>query len=68
VTAFRERRDECDYFRGEDPFDAKRAAFLTDALARTCTGTDAELKGLRTRYARNPRILALLAGYEDEAE
>lgn len=68
VTAFRERRDECDHFRGEEPYDAERAAFLNDALARTCTGTDAELKALRTRYARNPGVLALLAGYEDEAE
>ncbi|MCC2976434.1 hypothetical protein LK533_07075 [Sphingomonas sp. PL-96] len=68
VVAFRERRDECDHFRGEDPYDAERAAFLSEALARTCTGTDAELKALRARYAANAAILAALADYEDEAE
>lgn len=68
VAAFRERRDECDHFRGEDPYDAERAAFLSEALTRTCTGTDAELKALRARYAGDPRVLAALADYEDEAE
>lgn len=68
VVAFRERRDECDHFRGEDPYDEERAAFLSEALTRTCTGTDAELKALRARYAGDPRVLAALAEYEDEAE
>ncbi|MBB3910176.1 hypothetical protein [Sphingomonas desiccabilis] len=68
VAAFRERRDECDHFRGEDPYDEERAAFLSEALTRTCTGTDAALKALRARYAGDPRVLAALADYEDEAE
>jgi hypothetical protein len=68
VAAFRERRDECDHFRGEDPYDEERAAFLSEALERTCTGTDAELKALRARYAGDPRVFAMLAEYEDEAE
>jgi hypothetical protein len=68
VAAFRERRDECDHFRGEDPYDEERAASLSEALERTCTGTDAELKALRARYAGDPRVLAMLAEYEDEAE
>ena len=68
VAAFRERRDECDHFRGEDPYDEERAAFLSEALTRTCTGTDAELKALRARYAGDPRVVAALADYEDEAE
>lgn len=68
VLAFRERRDECDHFRGEDPYDAERGAFLSAALERTCTGTDAELKTLRTRYAADAIVLAALADYEDQAE
>ena len=42
VIAFRDRRDACDHFRGEDPYDAKRGAFLAAEMARTCTGTDRE--------------------------
>lgn len=68
VAAFRERSDECDHFRGEDPYDEERAAFLSEALTRTCTGTDAELKALRAQYAGDPRVLTALAEYEDEAE
>ena len=68
VVAFRQRRDECDHFRGEEPYDAKRAAFLRAALARTCKGTDAELAALRKRYAGNPAALRALAGYEPTVE
>lgn len=68
VVAFRQRRDECDHFRGEEPYDAKRAAFLRAALARTCKGTDVELAALRKRYAGNPAALRALAGYEPNVE
>ena len=68
VVAFRRRRDECDHFRGEEPYDATRAAFLRAALARTCKGTDAQLAALRKRYAGNAALLRALAGYESNVE
>lgn len=68
VVAFRAKRDECDQFRGEEPYDAERAAFLEKALERTCSGTDAELKALRTRYASDAAAIKALAGYEDAIE
>jgi hypothetical protein len=68
VAAFVADRDGCDHFRGEDPYDAKRAAFLAKALERLCTGSDRKLAALRTHYAANARILARLADYEDRIE
>lgn len=68
VVAFRTRRDECDHFRGEEATDADRAAFLGEALERSCKGSDAELKALRVRYAGDAAATAALADYEDEIE
>jgi hypothetical protein len=68
VVTFRAKRDECDHFRGEEPTDAARAAFLEKALERTCQGTDAALKALRKRHAENPAAIAALASYEDDIE
>jgi hypothetical protein len=68
IIAFREKRDACDHFRGEEPYDAKRAAFLAAELARTCTGTDRELAALRKRFAGNAKAIAALKDYEDKIE
>jgi hypothetical protein len=68
VAAFVADRDACDHFRGEEPYDAKRAAFLASALERLCTGSDRKLAALRARYAADARILARLADYEDRIE
>ena len=68
IVAFRERRDACDHFRGEDAYDAKRAAFLAAEVARTCTGSDRALADLRKHYASDARALAALKDYEDKIE
>lgn len=68
ILAFRAKRDDCDHFRGEEPYDAKRAAFLKAALARTCTGTDKALAALRKRYVGQPALLDVLKAYEDRIE
>ena len=68
VVAFRAKRDECDHFRGEEPSDPERAAFLEQALQRTCTGSDAALQALRKRHADRPAVIAALASYEDGIE
>lgn len=68
VVAFRAKRDECDHFRGEEPTDPARVAFLTKAMERTCTGTDAALIALRKRHAGEPAVLSALASYEEEVE
>jgi hypothetical protein len=68
VASFIERRDACDHFRGEEPFDAKRAAELRIRLAETCTGTDKKLSALRRKYARDPKVMHRLSRYEDSVE
>ena len=68
VTSFMVDRDGCDHFRGEEPYDAERAAFLEENIRELCTGTDAKLARLRARYANDPDVIAALANYEDQVE
>ena len=50
AASFKAKRDRCDHFRGEEPYDAARARFLADRVARDCR--DVDLDGERLR--RNP--------------
>lgn len=68
VTSFMVVRDSCDHFRGEEPYDGERRVFLTESVARLCTGTDARLATLRRRYADDPSVVSALRGYEDRIE
>ena len=68
VVAFHEKRSLCDHFRGEEPYDAQRAAFLKAELARTCAGSDQALANMRQRYAADPKVIASLQPYEDRIE
>lgn len=68
VVAFVERRELCDHFRGEDPYDAERAAELRAAMAKNCAGTDRELATLRRKYAADRRVIRRLARFEDTVE
>jgi hypothetical protein len=68
VIAFIEKRDACDHFRGEEPYDAERGEILNKAVAQSCAGTDEMLKSLRYSYKDNTDILAKLKKYEDNIE
>jgi hypothetical protein len=68
VKAFIARRDLCDHFRGEEPYDQERKAFLDQKLEETCTGTDAALKGIRRKYRDNSEVIAALWDYDDVVE
>lgn len=68
VTAFMVDRDGCDHFRGEEPYDAERRAYIAENVAELCTGTDARLATLRRRYAEDPAVMAALKGYEERVE
>jgi hypothetical protein len=68
VAAFIQRRDACDHLRGEEPYDAARAAELKRGLAENCTGTDRELAALRRKYAAQARVMKRLSRYEDQVE
>jgi hypothetical protein len=68
VAMFKKHRDLCDHFRGEEPYDAERRAFLEESLKKYCTGTDQELASLRTKYKNNVVVLKVLSAYEDAIE
>lgn len=65
VRPFIIKRQGCDHFRGEPPYDAERQKFLTEQIQSLCTGTDAELKRLRVKYANHPETIAALSEFED---
>ncbi|MEM1132249.1 MAG: hypothetical protein AAGH53_04875 [Pseudomonadota bacterium] len=68
VRRFIVRRQGCDHFRGEPPYDEQRAEFLAKQIEETCTGTDAELAGLRRKYDDYAAIIAALSDFEDSIE
>jgi hypothetical protein len=74
VRVFIERREGCDHFRGEpvpEPADdpkGERRRQIESALAKLCTGTDAELARLRARYRDDAAVTAALADFEDDIE
>jgi hypothetical protein len=68
VEDFRERRDGCDDFLGEEPYDEERRAFLTEKINELCRGADNEFAELRVRYAGNKAVLELLEDYEDRID
>ncbi|WP_028056018.1 hypothetical protein [Sphingobium bisphenolivorans] len=68
VARYMVDRDSCDHFRGEEPYDAERRAFLEENIAELCIGTDAKLAMLRRRYAANGTVIAALRGYESRIE
>lgn len=68
VTEFMVARDSCDHFRGEEPYDAERRAYIAENIAELCRGTDIKLALLRQRYASDPSVMAALRSYEDKIE
>ena len=67
VANFMERRDLCDHFRGEDPYNEERRKFLEENLKKYCTGTDKELASLKAKH-NNAAVLKALANYEERIE
>ena len=74
VRVFLERREGCDHFRGEPVPDAaddpggERRRQIETALRELCTGTDAELTRLRTRYRDDASVGAALEVFESDIE
>ena len=68
VAEFNERRDLCEHFLGEEPYDEERRKFLEEKLKKYCTGTDKVLSSLRTKYRNNKTVLKALADYGENIE
>lgn len=67
VVKFVERRDACDYFRGEvvNVDDRKRLKDIIRKANSLCRGTDKQLAKLRKKYAANAAVVEGLKDYED---
>jgi hypothetical protein len=68
VASFKERRDACDHFRGEESYDQERRKFLVESLEKYCTGTDRELAALKAKYKSNKTVIDVLREYEEKIE
>lgn len=68
VVAYIERRNECEHFIGEEPYDEARRKYLTRVIRETCTGSNRDLAALRAKYRSRPEILEALADFYDLAE
>ncbi|MCL1633680.1 hypothetical protein M2650_03345 [Luteimonas sp. SX5] len=68
VVAFISRRDDCEHFLGEEPYDAERREYLAKTVRELCTGSNEELAALRGKYRNNEAVIQALSGYERIAE
>ena len=68
LVRFIERRDGCEHFRGEEPYDEERRQFLVAKMNEFCTGTDEQLARLTKKYGANTRVMEKLNEYETQIE
>jgi len=70
VDAFVARREVCDHLRGEfpDPPNPERVKEITDGVKEYCTGTDAKLAALKSKYAKDYEAVAKLNTFEPRIE
>ena len=64
VERFIDRRDKCDHFRGEEPYDEERGEFLHRRMVEFCNGTDKQLAELKQKYQGNKAVTERLNRYE----
>jgi hypothetical protein len=68
VARFVERRDGCDHFRGEEPYDDERRRFLEQRIRKLCIGTDRTLANLKKKYRDDRPVMDRLNAYEPKIE
>lgn len=68
VARFVKERDICEHFRGEEPYDAKRGAYIAQQSVRYCKGTDRKLAALKLKYPKDTTVQAALQNYEAKIE
>ncbi len=62
VGVFLERRAECGHWAGEEPYDKARGRQIAAAVrALKCGRLEADERALRRTYAKQPKVLRLLA-------
>jgi hypothetical protein len=68
VERYVERRDGCDHFRGEEPYDQERRIFLEKNMIELCAGTDKQLARLKKKYTKNREVMEKLNMFEKQIE
>lgn len=68
VARYVEKRDGCDHFRGEEPYDEERRQFLLKRMTELCVGTDKRLAALKKKYRNDAAVMKKLDEYEPEIE
>ena len=68
MTRFIERREACDHFRGEAPYDAERREFLEQQTQKYCAGTDKRLAELKKKYQGETALTTKPEAYEAHIE
>lgn len=68
VARYVERREACDHWRGEDGYDAGRAAEILWAVCQSCPGSDDGLARLKKKYSANQAVQRRLADFEPNIE
>lgn len=70
IINFIEKRDQCDYFRGEisGESDIDNARDINIQLDKYCKGTDETLAELKNKYKNNKEITDKLNSYESKIE
>ena len=64
VQHFIVNHSDCEHWAGEEPYDATRRREIDRGITASCKGLDASAVTLRKRYAKHPRIRAVLRNYE----
>lgn len=68
VDSFIATREDCDHWRGEDPYDKEREAEINWNVCQTCLGTDEQLASLKKKYANNAAVISVLSEFELKVE
>lgn len=62
IADYARRRASCEHWAGEEPYDAKRRAFLKQHIREDCTGLSVQYRWLHDeRFAGDAKALAQLA-------
>ncbi len=68
VKNFVEKREGCDHWRGEYSENKERQKQIQKEVSRLCTGSDAQLKQLKTKYKNNSAVMKVLNPFEAKIE
>lgn len=68
VKEFQARRDRCNHWLGEEPYDEERKIFLQTKVKEDCEGTDAQRLQLMKTYQQNAEVIKVLQSYEEVVE